>query len=113
VNRVRLRRDERGSAAPLLLALLAVTVVVVAGVARVGGAAVHRARADATADVVALAAATADPAAAEDVARRGGARLIELRTRADGAVEVRVERSGVVARAAARAVAHPAAEGGR
>ena len=100
-------RGERGSATPLLLALVAVVLLGVAGASRVGDAAVRRARADATADVVALAGATAGETSAAEVAHRNRASVAEVRTRRDGAVQVEVQRDGLLARAAARVVADP------
>lgn len=91
----------------LVAALLGVTALLVVGLGRLGGAVVVSARADAVADLVALAAVTGD----EDGARRVAA--------ADGATVVRFEgdpsgRSRVTVRlgaATAVAAAAPAPDG--
>jgi secretion/DNA translocation related TadE-like protein len=76
---------ERGSVTVFAIAAIALAVVLMTGVARVGGAAVRKARADSAADAAALAAADAlalgqGPAAAEaaaaSIAVANGARLV-------------------------------------
>ncbi len=94
-------RTERGSASLVLLAGLAVAVVLATGVARVGDAAARRARADATADVVALAAVTGGDDAAAAIAAANGAEVRRLRRLGDTVV-VDVTASGATSVAAAR-----------
>jgi secretion/DNA translocation related TadE-like protein len=77
-------RNQRGSVTVFMVAAIALAAVLMAGVARVGGAAGQRARADSAADAAALAAADQlalgrGAAAAQDAARStaaaNGARL--------------------------------------
>jgi secretion/DNA translocation related TadE-like protein len=79
------RRSERGSMAVVLIAVVALGAVLALGAARLGGALVARARADAAADAAALAAAdmlalgrgeAAAGAAAADTAAANDARLV-------------------------------------
>jgi hypothetical protein len=73
-------RGERGAATLLVLpAALALCAVLLGATARLGAAATVRARADAVADLVALAAVTGDRVGAEEVATANGGRLLELR----------------------------------
>ena len=95
------RRSQQGSATPLLLAVVVFVVVGTTGVARVSDAAVRRARVEAAADLVALAAVDGDHDRALTVARVVGADLLGSRARDDGGVEVTLELDGVVAEAAA------------
>jgi secretion/DNA translocation related TadE-like protein len=96
-RRLRLPSDERGSGTVWVLALaMAVTVVGVAAVA-VGAAVVARHRADAAADLAALAAASEAAAgrpavcrAAERTAVVAGARLLRCAVTPDGIAVVRV-----------------------
>ncbi len=60
----------------LLLAVVVLSAVLAAGVARVGDAALRAARADALADVGALAAVAGGPSAASAVVGAGGGRLV-------------------------------------
>jgi hypothetical protein len=94
-------RDVRGAAAPTVVLVVLVAVLAVAGVARVGDASLRRARADAVADVTALAAVRGGRDAAVRVATASGAQLQSFRADADGTVTVRVERAGASAAAAA------------
>ncbi len=96
-----LRSRERGTATPLVLAAIAVTCVLVTGVARVGGASVRTARAGAVADVVALAAVSGDEGRARQVAATSGAAVLEVVHSEGAVVEVLVELDGVRATAAA------------
>jgi secretion/DNA translocation related TadE-like protein len=80
-----MRRREHGSVAVVTTGAVALAVVLMIGIARVGSAAVVRARADSAADAAALAAADAlasgkssgdAMADAADTARANGARLV-------------------------------------
>lgn len=93
-------RTESGSASLPALAVLVVVAAMTAGLARVGEAAVTRARADAVADVTALAAVSGGEPVAARVADSSGAVLVEHRVRRDGSVVV-VVRSGAVEAVAA------------
>ena len=77
------RRDDRGQALPLVLALMAVTVVVALALVPLARGASDRARAQAAADAAALAGATAGEPAAREVARANHARLLRLLRRGD------------------------------
>jgi len=94
-------RTERGAASPLLAAGVAVAVVCAVGVLRVGDAAARRARADAAADLSALAHVTGDLDAATAVARANGA-VVTGHRRTGAARVVTIDLDGVVATAAAR-----------
>ncbi|MGH2680375.1 MAG: Rv3654c family TadE-like protein [Actinomycetota bacterium] len=91
-------RDERGSVSIVVAAAVAMALVVTMGVADVGRASIARSRAEAVADLVALAAAQelafpsgTDPAAlAADYADRNGARLVSCSC-AVGTAEATVE----------------------
>lgn len=72
------------------------------GLGRLGQGVAERARVDAVADVVALAAVTTDRTGAAEVARRNGASVVEL-DQIDDTVVVVVESSGFRSTAAARA----------
>jgi hypothetical protein len=93
--------SERAAASLLVVALLALSTVVVSGVARVGDGVLQRARLDALADMVALAAVSDDPDDPRSVAESAAAELVEVRVRADGAVEVTIRRHGLTTTAAA------------
>jgi secretion/DNA translocation related TadE-like protein len=104
---------DRGSATVLLLGLLALGCVLVLGLARLGGAAVTRARADTAAEVGALAAADqvalgrsagAACAVAGATVGRNGARLVSC-IATSGGVSIRVVREGhgLITRGHARA----------
>lgn len=103
----RARRTERASAIPSALAVVVVGLLMTVGVARVGDASVRAARSAAVADLTALAAAhSGDVAASADsaagrVASAGGAELVDVAARPDGALEVTVRSDGSTARAAA------------
>lgn len=91
---------QRGSVVLVLPALVVVAALLGLGTVRLGDAAVERARADAVADVVALAAVSGDVTSAREVARRGGGALVEHRRSGD-LHEVVVQVDGVRAAAAA------------
>lgn len=92
---------ERAAVTPLIAAALVVAALTAGGIARIGGAVLHRARADAVADLVALGGVTGGPSGARAVASADGAELLALYVRGDTTVvEVRV--SGVRSVAAAR-----------
>lgn len=97
-------RTERGATTLLVAAGLALAVALAAGVGRVGAAAERRARTDAVADLVALAAVTGGPDGAAAVARANGARLRSTSVVGDVTV-VRVQVRGTIAGAAARPAA--------
>ena len=87
--------DERGSISVLSVAILAVVGMAVVLLGQLGADAVRRARADAIADVVAMAAA-AEPSAGAGIAAANGASLTSL-TRDGFQAEVVVSRDGVTA----------------
>jgi secretion/DNA translocation related TadE-like protein len=100
---------EHGNVTLLMVAVIVFAGACSIGIARVGGAAAARARADTAADAAALAAADelalghapgVAIVAAQRAAAANGAALLECRCR-DGVAEVAVERDG--AHAAARA----------
>lgn len=102
--------DERGNVSLLVMAVIVVAFVVCAAVARLGGAAAERARANAAADAAALAAADGLAlgessaracAGARRVAADNGARVLSCRSVAPGARPGSAE--VVVAHGAARA----------
>lgn len=70
--------SEEGAATVLVAALLAVTALLALGLGRLGAAAVERSRADAVADLVALAAVTGGDVAAVRVAHAAGASVVSL-----------------------------------
>ena len=74
------RRDERGQALPLVLALVAVAVVVVLALVPLVTAAHQRAAARAAADAAALAGAAEGESAAREVAAANGAELVAWRS---------------------------------
>ncbi len=84
----------------VLVAVLAVGVALVWGVARLGAVVVADASAQAAADATALAGALDGRAGAEDVARGNGAELVEWRV-SGWMVQVVVSRHGQKARATA------------
>ena len=91
---------QRGSVVLVLPALVVVAALLALGTAQLGHAAAARARADAVADVVALAAVSGEVTSAREVARRGGGALVEHR-RSAARHEVVVQVDGVRAAAAA------------
>jgi hypothetical protein len=104
---------EEGAATVLVAALLAVTALLALGLGRLGAAAVDRARVDAVADLVALAAVTGDADGARRVANAAGASVVSL---ADGpagrrTVTVRLRGSTSVAAAAPDSPGHPVIPG--
>lgn len=80
---------------------LVICVVTLIGLSRVGDAALRRERADALADVTALAAVQAGQDGASRVAAAAGARLGRVEQHADGTTLIELELQGVAARAAA------------
>jgi hypothetical protein len=94
-----------------VLAVIVLSTLVTSGVARVGEAAYQRARLDALADMVALAAVPGDPDHPRSVAESVAAELVEVRSRADGAVEVTIRRDGLSATAAAVGLSAGATDG--
>jgi hypothetical protein len=103
--------SERAAVSLLVLALLVLSTVVVSGVARVGDGVLQRARLDALADMVALAAVSDDPDDPRSVTESVAAELVEVRVRADGAVEVTIRRHGLTATAAAVGLPDGATDG--
>jgi secretion/DNA translocation related TadE-like protein len=107
-RRERARRSDRGSIAVVLMAVVVLAAVLALGAARLGGALVARARADAAADAAALAAADmlalgrgerAAGAAATETAAANDARLVRCDCRGRFAtveVEVPVPAVGVL-----------------
>ena len=76
------RRDATGSAALLTLGVVALTAALLTGTARLGSAALEHQRAQAAADLAALAGAAAGPGDAARLARRNGAaRDVPMRQR--------------------------------
>src|SRR3954469_21418118 len=109
--------NERGSVTVLMVAGVALAAVLIVGVARVGGAAARRARADNAADAAALAAADAlalgkgTSAAVHDAvstAAANGARLVRCECEGTAAEVVVVVEPGAV-HGRARAEVDPAA----
>jgi hypothetical protein len=93
-------RAERGSALLLGPAAVALCAVVLAGTVRIGVVTTRRARADAVADLTALAAVTGGQPSADAVARANGARVVAVRV--DGSIAtVLVDADGARARASA------------
>jgi hypothetical protein len=94
--------SEEGAVTVLVAALLAVTALLALGLGRLGAAAVDRARADAVADLVALAAVTADEEGARRVAAASAATVVHLEGQPAGrrTVTVRIGRTTAVAAAA-------------
>lgn len=92
---------ERGAAALLVVAVLAVTFAMVLGTARVGDAVLRRHRAQLVADVAALAAVGREATAADRVARANGAMVRAVTVADGGTVVVTVELDGARATAAA------------
>jgi hypothetical protein len=86
---------------------LAVAALASTGVARLGEATAGRARADAVADLVALAAVDGGEPAGRAVARANGATVVRMAPTASGATSVRIALEGVHARAAAAAIGEP------
>ena len=99
--------SEEGTTTLLVAALLGVTALLAVGLGRLGGAAVTQARADAVADLAALAAVTGDDAGARRVAVAAGAAVVQVDVGPAGrrTVTVRLGASTAVA------AASPAADG--
>jgi hypothetical protein len=96
------RRGQRGAAGLVVLAgATALSAPLCLGLGRLGSAAHLRARTDAAADLVALAAVTGGDGAAGRVAAGNGVTLVALEVRPDGGVTVEVAAGGTSARAAA------------
>ena len=84
---------ERGQVAPLMAIVIAVLLVVLVGLVRLGAAAAGGAAAQSAADAAALAAALSGRPAAERVADANGARLTMFRQSGE-LVQIEVERAG-------------------
>lgn len=95
------RHDDRGSVVPLMAALLLIGCLLVLGSARLGSAAIGRARADSVADVVALAAASGGEGGAASVAEANGASLVDHVVRDDRSTRIQVRLRSTTAVAAA------------
>lgn len=72
------RRVDQGSVTPLMMAVVALSLLAVSFTARVGEAHLHKVRVDAAADAVALALATGDEELARIVASRNQVRIVDL-----------------------------------
>ena len=94
------QRNMRGSATPLLVALVVLTGVMVIEIGRLGHAAVSRAQAQTAADAAALAGAAEGRQAAGELAAANHGRLVEYRQAAD---ETQVVVTVGAARASSRA----------
>ena len=79
---------ERAAAVPVVMVVLVVCATTLVGVARIGDAAIRRARADAIADVSALAAVDRGEAAAGAVAAASAAEVSAFSRSGDGTVRV-------------------------
>ncbi|KAA0233376.1 MAG: hypothetical protein JJLCMIEE_02859 [Acidimicrobiales bacterium] len=93
---------ERGQAAPLVLIVLSVTVLMLVVISAVGRAVMDRARAQTVADVSALAGAVTGESEAADLAAANGGELVSFETA--GEVVVVIVAEGI-ARASAAATA--------
>jgi Flp pilus assembly protein TadG len=97
--------EQRGSAMPLLLLVVAVCALGAVGLARLGGAASQRSGAQQGADAAALAGARYDETEAARLAQANGAVLTAFSLRQLGSareVDVSVTKDGVIATASAR-----------
>ena len=92
---------ERGSALPLVGALVGVVVLLAAALVTLAAWAVDRAEAQSAADAAALAAVVEGRPGAVELAERNGAELVDYRETDDGVVLVEVRLGGAGARAAA------------
>ncbi len=99
-------RGDRGQAVPLLIGVLAVGLLLLLAVARVGSAVVAAARARTAADAAALAGAQWGRASAVAAAEDNGGHLVGFRQERDDVV-VRVEVDGAAATARATLVLVP------
>ncbi len=95
------RRDANGSAALLTLGVVALTAALLTGTARLGSAALEHQRAQAAADLAALAGAAAGPGDAARVARRNGAAVVATADGDDGSFGITVRLGAAIASAAA------------
>lgn len=93
-------RSERGIATLLLPCVFVVALALVIGTTRVGAASTARARAEAVADMVALAAVNGGSTVAATVAGANGAELV-THDRVGHTESVSVRHGGVLARSAA------------
>jgi hypothetical protein len=80
--------------------VVAITAMVIAAVGHAGGVLIQHQRARSAADAAALAAVTGGPAAAEEMCRANGCRVVQLRSVA-GRVDIVIEVAGVHARSSA------------
>jgi hypothetical protein len=103
----RVRSNDDGQATVLVLAVVALTMVVIVALGRLGVGAVDAARARSAADAAALAGAAHGPSAAAELALANGGRLVSFVTTADGDVLVVVQIGHVTARARATIVLVP------
>ena len=97
-------QPERGSVLPMMLVVCCLSAVCVVGLVHIGEASVHRARADAVADVVALAGVGHGQLGAQQVAEASQASLLSFAQTGPTAVQVRVQVHGVRSTAAADAL---------
>ncbi len=102
---------ERGSAIPLAAGLIGVVLLLLLALGELGHITVTRAKAQAAADVAALAAVYEGPDGAADLARRNGGALVGYDD-SDGRVAVRVRVGAVEAVATAEWGFEPAVGGG-
>ncbi len=98
---------ERGSAVPLAVGLIGLVLLLILALGELGQIAVTRAKAQAAADVAALAAVYEGRDGAADLARRNGGTLVGYDD-SDGRVAVRVRVGRVEAVATAEWVLEPA-----
>jgi Flp pilus assembly protein TadG len=94
-------RDERGSVTVLVAVLLTLVAALCVSLSNLGAAAGDRARAQSAADAAALAGVAEGREAAERLAARNGAVLVDYRED-EATVDVRVEVHGANAQASAR-----------
>lgn len=104
-------RDDRGQALPLLVVAMAVALIAIVLLARMGSAATDAAQARTAADAAALAGAADGRAAAERLAEANGAELVGYRRLGDR-VEVVVRVGPAQARAWAESVVEWVPSGG-
>ena len=97
-------QTERGSALPLMLVICCLSAVCLVGLTHIGEASVSRARADAVADVVALAGVGYGHLGAQQVAEASQASLVSFDQTGLTAVQVTVQLRGVRSTAAADAL---------
>lgn len=97
-------RNQSGQATVLMLAVVALTMVVIAALGRFGAGTVDAARARAAADAAALAGAQHGRGDASELARANGGQLVGYSATADGDVVVVVRVGRATARARATIV---------